>query len=115
MAANADAVARETVLPWRTWWALVFIAAVMGLIMLLASFLSMPGCLYITMEGHPVSIHRLEQLQVGTSKSTVKRALGSPHFISGDGCEWTYGSQTWCKITISFDELGQVMGVVHDH
>lgn len=86
-----------------------------GPLLVFASLLSMPGCLYLIMEGHPVSIHRLEQIQIGTPKSNVAKSLGRPHLISADGHEWTYVNRTWCHVSITFDENDKVSFLVHDH
>lgn len=64
-------------------------------------------------DGHPVTTRKLNQVQVGMTKSQVKRILGSPSTERPD--DWRYHGRTWCFVVVKFDDVGRVTLVEHDH
>jgi hypothetical protein len=72
---------------------------------------------YTVMEGHAVRIQSLNQVKTDASFSEVESILGpaSQKFVSPYETQWHYESWTWCSVTISFDENGRVVEIVHDH
>ena len=85
-----------------------------GLMLLAAILFGLP---FIVMTGHPVPIHQLSQVTVGTSRGDVELLLGTPRSVSNSGGKerWHYSEPTWCIVTISFSEDGLVETIVHDH
>jgi uncharacterized lipoprotein len=75
------------------------------------------GAAAFLMEAHAVSIHRLSQIQIGTSEAKVESILGPPSLIMQSPYDnsWQYTGATWCNVTISFDANGLVDEVVQRH
>jgi hypothetical protein len=64
-------------------------------------------------ESHPVSMAKLQRVQLGMSKPDVLENLGQPSIAEEQ--LWTYTSWAFCVVRIRFGADDRVEDIDHDH